>query len=701
MVIVNPSMLYLCTTALTEPVLIASMALSLAGLSNYATRRRLSSPGEVAIFCGLPAALAALSRYEGWALCLTGAVFVAVVTWVRGGRRWRRSLGAVVAFLCPPAAAIGWWVGYNWVVFHNPLEFFSGQFSANAQQAQIVAEGASSKSSIGSTLRTLDLAVSSSVGPASIALAGVGLVVILIARGRWRRLLFLVAAASSYLFLVVALYTGQAIIWNPGVRSGYAWNNRFGMASVLPVALLASAATQGAVQLAGRLPARRSESPAFARAARAAVGLVVALALAGQAGWFMQRPFQRSLVLTEAAVSWRNSTPPARGGPLAGQPLRRRAHPDGRDRQRQCATAADRPAAAAVLPAGRGRPVPAGAQGSGGSRSVGVGEPYRAGRRAAGRQHLVLPSRLPAGLREPGDQHLSEAGRMSAPSVPADGGDRPLERVMSPTTGSAAMVHWAAEHFAEEHPAFSAKQGLRRWQAALPALGLLLVVVGAVLNWRILIAVVFGLGNVALLVSSGFKVGASLLLPIHRFQLRRIASGERDRRDAALASDRAGAVTAGQDENGQARQDEERVCDADLPVYSILVPVFHEATVVSSIMASFEHLDYPREKLDVLILMEADDVETIAAARAAEPPGWMRLVTVPAGEPRTKPRACNYGLLLCRGEYVVIYDAEDRPEPDQLRRALASFRHDAGRRQGRLGCVQASLNFYNPDYTTC
>jgi hypothetical protein len=309
-VIVNPSMLYLCTTALTEPVLIASMALSLAGLSNYATRRRLSSPGEVAIFCGLPAALAALSRYEGWALCLTGAVFVAVVTWVRGGRRWRRSLGAVVAFLCPPAAAIGWWVGYNWVVFHNPLEFFSGQFSANAQQAQIVAEGASSKSSIGSTLRALDLAVSSSVGPASIALAGVGLVVILIARGRWRRLLFLVAAASSYLFLVVALYTGQAIIWNPGVRSDYAWNNRFGMASVLPVALLASAATQGAVQLAGRLPARRSESPAFARAARAAVGLVVALALAGQAGWFMQRPFQRSLVLTEAAVSWRNSTPP-------------------------------------------------------------------------------------------------------------------------------------------------------------------------------------------------------------------------------------------------------------------------------------------------------------------------------------------------------------------------------------------------------
>lgn len=66
--LVNPLMLYLCATALTEPVLIASMAMCLAALSDLATRERLSSPGEVATFCGIPAALATLSCYEGWAV---------------------------------------------------------------------------------------------------------------------------------------------------------------------------------------------------------------------------------------------------------------------------------------------------------------------------------------------------------------------------------------------------------------------------------------------------------------------------------------------------------------------------------------------------------------------------------------------------------------------------------------------------------
>ncbi|AZZ40262.1 hypothetical protein C0Z10_11475 [Acidipropionibacterium jensenii] len=82
-VVINPSMLYLCATALTEPVLIAAMAMCLAGLSGVITRQRVSSSGEVAVFCGIPAALAALSRYEGWALCLTGAVLVAAVVWRR------------------------------------------------------------------------------------------------------------------------------------------------------------------------------------------------------------------------------------------------------------------------------------------------------------------------------------------------------------------------------------------------------------------------------------------------------------------------------------------------------------------------------------------------------------------------------------------------------------------------------------------
>lgn len=298
-VILNPSMLYLCTTALTEPVLIASMALCLAGLSNYATRQRLSSPGEVAIFCGIPAALAALSRYEGWALCLTGTAFVAAITWRRGGRRWRQVLAAVLGFLSPPVLAIAWWVGYNWVVFHNPLAFFSGQFSANAQQAGIVADGVSSKSHLGASLTALNSAVSSSIGIGPLIIAACGVLAMITGHQRRDRSLLLVAAASSYLFLAVALYTGQAIIWNPAVRSGYAWNNRFGMASILPVAMLAAAAMQTATDLARRV--------AWAHV-RSLLAVLAAVVLVGQALWTMQRPAQRSLVIAEAVTSWRTGT---------------------------------------------------------------------------------------------------------------------------------------------------------------------------------------------------------------------------------------------------------------------------------------------------------------------------------------------------------------------------------------------------------
>lgn len=130
-VLINPSTLYLCATELTEPVLIASTAMCLAGLSDLATRERLSSPGEVATFCGIPAALATLSHYEGRALCFTGATFVAVVVW-RRTRSWNKVVARVDGFAGPPALAIFWWLGYNWVVFPDPLALFRGKSRCRA-----------------------------------------------------------------------------------------------------------------------------------------------------------------------------------------------------------------------------------------------------------------------------------------------------------------------------------------------------------------------------------------------------------------------------------------------------------------------------------------------------------------------------------------------------------------------------------------
>ena len=133
--------------------------------------------------------------------------------------------------------------------------------------------------------------------------------------------------------------------------------------------------------------------------------------------------------------------------------------------------------------------------------------------------------------------------------------------------------------------------------------------------------------------------------------------------------------------------------ERELPIYTLLVPVYHEAAVFPTLIRAIERVDYPKAKLDVKILLEEDDLETIEVARSSDLPRHFSLVVVPRGTPRGKPKACNYGLIFARGEYVVIYDAEDIPDPDQLKRALLAFRHGGD----SLACVQAKLNYFNSD----
>ena len=99
--------------------------------------------------------------------------------------------------------------------------------------------------------------------------------------------------------------------------------------------------------------------------------------------------------------------------------------------------------------------------------------------------------------------------------------------------------------------------------------------------------------------------------------------------------------------------------------------------MVADLIDNLGALDYPREKLEILLLMEEDDTETIAAARAARAAETITLLIVPPGRPQTKPKACNVGLFFARGEFLVIYDAEDKPEPDQLKKAVVAFRRAA------------------------
>lgn len=133
------------------------------------------------------------------------------------------------------------------------------------------------------------------------------------------------------------------------------------------------------------------------------------------------------------------------------------------------------------------------------------------------------------------------------------------------------------------------------------------------------------------------------------------------------------------------------VWDRTLPMYTILVPAYHEPEVIGQLLQSIDELDYPQDRLDVKLLLEEDDDETYQAALAARPGPYVEILRVPFSEPRTKPKACNYGLARARGKFVTIYDAEDRPEPLQLRRAVLAFRE----LDPSVACLQAKLSFHN------
>ena len=131
---------------------------------------------------------------------------------------------------------------------------------------------------------------------------------------------------------------------------------------------------------------------------------------------------------------------------------------------------------------------------------------------------------------------------------------------------------------------------------------------------------------------------------------------------------------------------------ARLPVVSVIVALYREGDIAGRLIKRLEKLDYPRELMDVVLAVEGDDTVTFQALARANLPTWMRVVTVPDGQLRTKPRALNVALDHCRGSIVGVYDAEDAPDPDQIRKVVTRF-HMRG---PDVACLQGILDFYNP-----
>ena len=139
------------------------------------------------------------------------------------------------------------------------------------------------------------------------------------------------------------------------------------------------------------------------------------------------------------------------------------------------------------------------------------------------------------------------------------------------------------------------------------------------------------------------------------------------------------------------RDELKEVVDSELPVYTILLPVYKEDKLIKKLIWNLQSLDYPREQLDIKLLIEEDDDKTLNAVRNLDFPAIFEVIVVPFHMPKTKPKACNYGLHFSRGKYLTIYDAEDIPDTDQLKKVVTMF----NKLPSHYICIQSALNYYN------
>lgn len=188
------------------------------------------------------------------------------------------------------------------------------------------------------------------------------------------------------------------------------------------------------------------------------------------------------------------------------------------------------------------------------------------------------------------------------------------------------------------------------------------------------------LAPVMMLSALTFWATASLVAQSGLKLLALLASRRAQAEDRALVEDLASGKAARTEMTGP------------LPVISVMVPLFRESDVAGKLVGRLSRLDYPRELTDILLVIEASDHVTHKALQGARLPGWFRVVEVPNGPIQTKPRALNYALNFCRGDIIGVWDAEDRPDPDQLHTVARSFHFAAD----DVACLQGALDYYNP-----
>ena len=300
----NPSLVYVHTTGLSEPVLILFLSACVAGLASWATGPRPMSAGEMMVFCGLPAAGAVLSRYEGWAMIASGAMFIAIVVWRRRRPARLREIAKLIgAFLLWPAVGVVWWLSYNFVVYGDALEFMRGPYSAAALQAPVADAGLLAyQGHLGLTLWSYHWAIIGTAGAVTLTFAAIGLVVITVRRGLDDRALIVLLLATGWAFSLLSLYLGQTHMNNMHTLPQGWWNNRYALVSLPWLAMLVAVLVdqlRAWARTARKRLLPNSVRGGWAEPAATATLVVVLLALGGQGVWMLTDPPAHSAVLAE------------------------------------------------------------------------------------------------------------------------------------------------------------------------------------------------------------------------------------------------------------------------------------------------------------------------------------------------------------------------------------------------------------------
>jgi hypothetical protein len=232
----NLNLLYLQSTALTEPVLLAFLVGAIFHLARWLRTRSVVSLA----MAGLLTFLATLTRYEGWVLLVTAAAVVGVWTW-RHDHQPKEVEANVVLFVAIGGYGIVLWVLYNLIIFHNPLYFIQSTYSAQAQQKVLSHVGMLKTSGhLMLSVLTYGWTVIDVLGPTLAIAAALSVLALFLIKGPTRRrsVAVLVLLAAPLLFNAFSLWRGQTTVRVPQVSPYGMWNDRYGTMA-LPLAAVA------------------------------------------------------------------------------------------------------------------------------------------------------------------------------------------------------------------------------------------------------------------------------------------------------------------------------------------------------------------------------------------------------------------------------------------------------------------------------